>query len=379
MNKVYNNPIAEIIKGQWSEIMTQFNSHKIRTFSGIKNCRTPALGGSLYSCNSCGQFHKRYHSCRNRNCPTCQNTQKEQWILQRQQPVLPCKYFHVVFTIPHQLNELVLSYQRSLYKILFDTSWQCFHLFGWNEKYLGAKMGAIAVLHTWGSNMSFHPHIHCIVPSAGLTLKNKWKAAKGYGKFLFPVKALSKVFKAIFLKQLRQFCDLQGLDNTAQLFIQLSKKDGVVYAKPPFGGTNGVIRYLARYTHKIAITNHRIIKYDNNTVTFSFTDYRHRNQKKQMTLSSQEFVRRFALHILPKGFVRIRHYGILSSSYKKNLFPDFKAVHQKTDWIQLWKTKGLDVLKCPHCKNGLLQYIGDFIPKRGPPLLVFTKSSKSKI
>lgn len=367
MSKSFSNPIAEIISSQWDYIETNFNSHKIRTLSAIRHCRTPALGGSLYACNSCGLLHHRYHSCRNRNCPVCQNTQKEQWMEQRQKQLLPCAYFHIVFTIPQQVNELVLAYQLPLYKILFDAAQQCLNQFGWNPKYLGAQIGAIAVLHTWGSNLSFHPHLHLIVPGGGLSVQNKWKQAKGKGKFLFPVKAMSKVFKAIFLKQLKAFCALNGLDNTTQLFNDLYKKDWVVYAKPPFGGTDGVIRYLARYTHKVAITNHRIIKYDENSVTFSYTDYRHRNQKKQLTLTTKEFVRRFALHILPKGFVRIRHYGILSSSYKKKLFPHLPKPKPKIDWITFWKNKGLDVLQCPYCKTGRLLFLCDLLPKRGPP------------
>ncbi len=364
---VLKNIIGDIINSQWDYIRSTFNSFKIRILNAIRRCRTPAMGGSLYRCNSCGHFHKRYHSCRNRNCPVCQNTQKEEWVQKQQEQVLPCTYYHVVFTVPHQLNELFLAYPRQLYKLLFDASWQCLNQFGWNPKFLGAQIGATSVLHTWGSNLSYHPHIHCIVPGGGITLKNKWKIANGNGKFLFPVQAMSPVFRGIFMKKFKDFCQRNGLDDIDDLTNELYKISWIVYAKPPFGGTEGVIRYLARYTHKIAITNHRIIDFSNNTVTFSYTDYRHRNQKKKTTLSAQEFVRRFAMHILPKGFCRIRHYGILSSTYKNKLFPNIPKQQTKTDWVSFWKNKGLDVLKCPQCQSGRLVFFGELVPIRGPP------------
>ena len=360
------NPIADIINSQWNHILNEYNSHKIRTLAAVKNCRTPAMGGSLYVCTSCKKYHKRYHSCRNRHCPQCQNTQKMQWAEKRQEQLIDTQYFHVVFTIPEQFNGLFLGYSRQLYKLLFDSTWEVLNQFGWTHKYLGAQIGATMVLHTWGSNMSFHPHIHCIVPGGGVSFQNKWKEVKTGNKFLFPVKAMSLVFRAVFMKRFYTFCRNNGLDDIDDLVKSVYRKSWVVYAKPPFGGSKGVIDYLARYTHKIAMTNQRIISYDQETVTFSYTDYKHKNQKKVMPLSTKEFIRRFAQHILPKRFVRIRHYGMLSSSYRKILFPK-KKKSPKVDWMEFWKKKGLDVLQCPACEKGRLRHLSDFRPKRGPP------------
>jgi hypothetical protein len=222
--------------------------------------------------------------------------------------------------------------------------------------------------NTWGSNLTFHPHLHCIVPGGGITLKNQWKNAKGKGKFLFPVKALSKVFRGKFVHQLKHFLDYQGMEYTPHLHQQLYAKPWVVYAKPPFGGPGGVIQYLARYTHNIAISNHRIIHYNKHSVQFSYTDYRHANQQKTMTLSAWEFVRRYALHILPKGFTRIRHFGILSSAWKNKIFPQ-TANKKNANWIQFWKAKGLNIHQCPFCKKGALLWIIELKPARPPPLL----------
>jgi len=229
------------------------------------------------------------------------------------------------------------------------------------------------VLHTWGSNMSYHPHVHAIVPGGGITLRGKWKEGPGKGKFLFPVKAMSKVFRGKFIAELTTWMRNQGMDDNDILIKSLYDKPWVVYAKPPFGGTQGVIRYLARYTHKLAITHHRIISYDARKVTFRYKNYRHSNYDKIMTLTTWEFIHRYILHFLPKSFPRIRHYGILSSVWKKRVFPEVKTT--KTDWQQVWKDKGLDVLKCPHCKLGMLIFVGTLEPVRGPP---FYYKSKSK-
>ena len=251
-------------------------------------------------------------------------------------------------------------------------AWSTIQSFGWNHKYLGAQLGTTMVLHTWGSNLSFHPHVHCIVPGGGITLKGKWKNAKGNGKFLFPVKALSKKFKGQFLAQLDDFFQLQGLDNTQSLIDKVKAIDWVVYAKPPFGAKEGLIRYLARYTHNIAISNHRIIDFDPHNVTFRYKDYRHASQNKIMSLSTPEFVRRLSLHFLPKGFCRIRHYGMLSSAWNQRVFAQLPK-KEKISWEEFWKNKGLDVNQCPICKRGQLLYIGKINPVRGPPLYLEMK------
>ena len=362
-----NNAIAQVINGQWSHIGQQYNSYQLRTFDAMRRCRTSSLGGHLYVCNQCKQQHYRYNSCRNRHCPQCQNTQKEQWIQAREQQFIQCPYYHLVFTLPHQLNGLCMAYPRQLFAMLMKTAWMTIEAFGWNHKYLGAQIGATLVLHTWGSNLSFHPHVHCIVPGGGISIGGKWKNAKGNGKFLFPVKALSKKFKGLFLHQLDHFFQAQGLDNTELLTHQINAKDWVVYAKPPFGGNDGLIRYLARYTHNIAISNHRIIAFDQHKVTFRYKDYRHASQNKVMTLSAAEFVRRLSLHFLPKGFCRIRHYGILSSAWNQRVFAHLTK-NEKISWQEFWKNKGLDVYQCPKCKKGCLIYIGKIDPIRGPPV-----------
>jgi hypothetical protein len=253
-----------------------------------------------------------------------------------------------------------------MYAMLMRSAWQVIDGFGWNQKYLGAQTGATIVLHTWGSTMTYHPHVHCIVPGGGVSYNSKWKRAKGRGKYLFPVKAMSKVFRAKMIAQIKGLLSSKGLEYTADLRQKLFKKDWIVYANPPFGGTQGVIRYLSRYSHKIAITHHRIKHYDDQQVTFTYKDYRHGSTQKEMTLTTHEFVRRFALHILPKGMCRIRHYGILSGSWKSRLF-DVKSTESPKTWEQTWQEKGLDVTQCPYCRTGKLEYLEKIDPVRGPP------------
>jgi hypothetical protein len=235
-----------------------------------------------------------------------------EWIQKREQELLPVSYFHVVFTLPDHLNKVALFAPEKLYAILFKTAWQTLDQFSTNPKLLGAKMGMIGVLHTWGQNLSLHPHLHCIVPSGGVSESGKWKRTKSKGKFLFNVKAMSTVFRAKFVVELRK--ELPDLPQP--LYDALFKKKWVVFAKSAFKTNRSVIEYLGRYTHKIAISNYRILDIDTEkrTVTFSLKDYKNNGQKTTQTLSSKEFVRRFSLHILPRGFTRIRHYGILSSA-----------------------------------------------------------------
>ena len=365
--------IAKIIDGQWHRLQKQCNSYQLRHLDAIRRCRTASLGGHLYVCDHCGKQHKRYNSCRNRHCAQCQHTQKEVWVQARMQQILPTQYFHVVFTIPHSLNELCLIYPRQLYAMLFKASWQTLNTFGWDSKHLGAQIGATMVLHTWGSNLSYHPHVHCIVPGGGITVRDRWRPIKGKGKYLFPVKALSKVFRGKFIALLKSFCDDHGLDSINSLLVQLYQKDWVVYAKPSFGGAQGVIQYLARYTHNVAISHHRIVSQDADKVRFSYKDYRHGNQHKVMSLDAFEFIRRFTLHLLPKGFTRIRHYGILSSQWRNRLFPDAKLL-PSIKWEDIWKSKGLEINKCADCRTGQLLHIGVIPPARGPPRLT-TKTS----
>lgn len=368
--------IAKIINSQWSRLLSNSNSYQLRHLDAIGKCRTAALGGHLYVCDQCGHRHKRYNSCRNRHCSQCQHTQKAAWIQARIDQLLPTRYFHVVFTLPHSLNELCMTYPRQLYKMLFSCSWATLDTFGWDYKHLGAQLGATMVLHTWGSNLSYHPHVHCIVPGGGVAVNDKWRQVKAKGKYLFPVRALSKVFRGKFIEQLKLFCAEQGLDNIDVLIKELYAKDWVVYTKPPFGGAQGVIKYLARYTHNTAISHHRIKSYDAKTVQFGYKDYRHGNQSKVMTLESYEFVRRFTMHLLPKGFTRIRHYGILSSQWKSRIFPD-QGTTISIDWKTIWESKGLHVDQCPNCRKGQLSYARQIPPSRGPPYTSFSNPHRA--
>ena len=342
-------------------------SWNARALHAIRKCRTKALGGHLDWCMECKKLHLQFNSCRNRHCTTCQGHKQHQWIAARTQELLAVPYFHVVFTLPDTLNAVALRYPQVLYKILFDSVWETLSTFGNNPKHLGAKLGMIAVLHTWGQNLQLHPHLHCIVPKGGVSKAGFWKKGTGKDNFLFSVEAMSRKYRGLFVSKLRK-----ALPQLPQsLYDGLFKKEWVVYAKPPFGKPEHVIEYLGRYTHKIAISNHRILNIDKDkrTVTFSLKDYKKGGQRTTMTLTSKEFIRRFQLHILPKGFTRIRHYGFLSSSWKKDKLPllqlqlaDRDLTHIETFVIQ---EKSLHRI-CPSCKKGTLITLLTF-DSRGPP------------
>lgn len=337
------------------------NSWQARTLHALRKCRTAALGGHIDRCNnpSCHSLHLSYNSCRNRHCPKCQGHKKESWIRAREEELLNVPYFHVVFTLPSELNRLCLYRPELVYNLLFKTAWEVIRGFSSNHKFLGANTGMITILHTWGQNLSLHPHLHCIVPGGGVSGSGTWRYAKNKGKYLFPVKAMSKVFRARFVAALRKEPELQPKTFYESLF----KNHWVVYCKRPFPGPLQVVEYLGRYTHKIAIGNHRLKNLDNGSVAFEVKDYRHGGKKSLMQLPDNEFIRRFALHILPKGFVRIRHYGILSSYHKKNFIPWLQEVLGRVD---LPERNPLQHRVCPACKKGKLITITTFTA-RGPP------------
>ncbi|WP_339716677.1 IS91 family transposase [Cyclobacterium amurskyense] len=364
--------LADIIRALHNDIPTIApNAWKARTLYALMRCRTAEMGGHIDRCDNpdCKKLHLSYNSCRNRHCPRCQGHLRERWIQNREKDLLNASYFHVVFTLPDTLNELALIKPAELYHLLFQTAWSVVKDFAANPKLLGAKTGMVSVLHTWGQNLSLHPHLHCIVPAGGLTPSGKWKASLSKGRFLFPVKKMSTVFRARMVQALREKKLLAP--NTAR---QLFSKKWVIYCKKPFFGPKQVIEYLGRYSHKIAISNQRIKSFQNGKVQFTIKNYRKQGKKETCTLTAPEFLRRFSLHILPKGFTRIRHYGILASA--------FKATHKVNIDLQIGQVvievgeKPDSLLrKCPCCKTGELHTVACF-DQRGPPANWFNKIRK---
>ena len=359
--------VAQVLdrnRGHLSQIVP--NTWKLRALYAIANCRTQALGYHIDQCSNanCRQIHISYNSCRNRHCPKCQGHKREEWMQKREADLLNVPYFHVVFTLPQQLNALCMAQPSVMYDGLFKTAWSVIESFAANHKFLGARSGMIAILHTWGQNISLHPHLHCIVPGGGVAASGKWKALRGKDKYLFPVKALSKVFRARYTCFLRKHFDLEP-----SLFKDLFSKNWVVYCKRPFFGPQLIIEYLGRYTHKIAISNHRILSLDDGTVTFSAKDYRKGGRKTSVSLTDREFIRRFSLHILPRGFTRIRHYGILSSAVKKEVIP---VLQQQTGSPELPQKTKIKHRICPICQKGELVILA-IVKARGPPLSTIIK------
>ena len=348
--------------------------------NAIMACHTATLGGHVYRCEGCGHEKISYNSCRNRHCPSCQAGARAAWVDSRVKEVLPVPYFHVVFTVPSSLNPFALRNKEAFYSILFRAASETLHAFAADPKHLGAKIGFIAVLHTWGQNLLDHPHLHCVVPAGGISEdRTQWKKTP-YGKFLFPVKAMSALFRGKFLayfaaairdKEILFHGSLArfALDPTqfASLLDTLHKSSWVVYAKAPFAGPEAVIKYLGRYTHRIAIANSRITSLTESHVSFRWKDYADENKEKTMTVTHAEFIRRFLLHVLPQGFVRIRYYGFLAQAAKgeklalclkllgaKPREPLPEDIDKKA-WARLLKElTGEDPRLCPLCHKGRL-------------------------
>lgn len=334
-----------------------FTVHQQKTLRALRDCRTAALGGHIDACDRCGNLSISYNSCRNRHCPKCQGHKRMEWVNERSKELLPCSYYHVVFTLPHELHGLALHDPSLVYKCLFEATWATLHQFGKQE---GSQVGMIAILHTWGQNLSLHPHLHCIIPGGVVDKNGNWKRNLKSDRYLFSVKALSKVFRAKYVGLLRT----NGI--TDQLLLDsLFSKSWVVYAKRPFGGPKQVIEYLGRYTHKVAVSNHRIKAITSDHTAFVYKDYRSGGIQKVMSLSNSEFVRRFSQHILPRRFVRIRHYGILSSSWKRAKLPALQLSLRMDCPVIVHSTLHR---RCPCCKEGTLITI-ELLPKRGPPKL----------
>lgn len=373
--------VAGVLNAHWPQVQqsARLNSWQLRTLDAVRRCRSASLGAHVDGCTSCGHLRISYNSCRNRHCPKCQGNEREKWIQARQAELLPVPYFHVVFTLPDTLNTLCLHKDKEVYNILFQSAWYVLNTFGHDPKWLGAQTGMISILHTWGQTMTLHPHLHCIVPGGGIRPSPsgegpgvRWKTAKSEGKpacrqgrYLFNVNAMSKVFRGKFIALLKETLPAFM---PADFINELYKKDWVVYAKRPFSGPESVVEYLGRYTHKIAISNHRIKNVEEGKVTFSYKDYKQAAVKKEMTLDGKEFIRRFAMHILPKGFVRIRHFGILSNTSKtacaiviKEQLPPMPEVKNAKPKKEMYNP-----LQCPCCKKETMHTILRF-NRRGPP------------
>jgi hypothetical protein len=304
----------------------------VKVLRAIERCRTAALGGHLDECSRCGHRVVSYNSCRNRHCPKCQANARDRWLAARSRELLPTPYVHVVFTLPHELAPLALQNKKAVYGLLFRTSAETLLEIARDPKHLGAEIGFFSVLHTWNQKLEHHPHVHCVVPAGGLSPDHtRW--IKPRYPFFLPVKVLGRVFRGKFIEALREGFAAGQLGFHGNLTFlaqpkafsswlrQLFRHDWVVYSKRPFGGPEHALRYLGSYTHRVAISNHRLISFTNDQVTFRWRDSAHKNKKRRMTLAVEEFLRRFLLHLLPKGLVRIRHFGFLANRRRAALLP----------------------------------------------------------
>ena len=371
---------------RWESVLSRVQR---RAFDDIRACRTAALGGHVEQCDQCGHCAISYNSCRNRSCPKCQAAARAKWLTEREAELLPVEYFHVVFTLPQQIACLALQNARRIYGILFRAVAETLLTIAADSKHLGGAIGFLAVLHTWGQNLHLHPHIHCVVPGGGISPDHsRWIACRK--SFLLPVRVLSRFFRKRFLMHLRRAFEKGKLQFHGELelaqpaaFEKLCQEAGqvewVVYAKRPFGGPEQVLKYLARYTHRVAISNRRLLSLMDGRVTFEWKDYADGSQTKTMILEAVEFIRRFLLHVLPSGFVHIRHFGFLANRNRKaklalcrSLLPAPQTLIENggdgaagNDFIPVEQ----QVHRCPACKTGRMIFIQiltvpalDFLP-----------------
>ena len=372
--------LSDIIKLFGNELTRKqkLSPRQTKSLLNIVRCRTASLGGHEEVCDTCGTIRYAYNSCGDRHCPKCQMNKQILWVEKLEDEVLPVKHYHIIFTVPHSLNDVCLWDDRLYYGILFKSVWETLRSFGYTH--YGVESGAIAVLHTWGQNLSLHPHIHCLVPAAGFSIKGRWKnIGKSEDDFLYPVKQLSKAFKGKFLdslkRKLRKINKLSGFNTHIQ---KAYATDWVVYSEAPMGGTRQIIRYLGQYTHRIAISNERILKITESEVFFLAKDYRDNATVKKTRLRGEEFLRRYIQHILPKGFVRIRRYGIYNHRVKRNLNLQFTT--EDSDFYKLVKQKETEKDKigvnktvfsgehiCPYCKQGKMIRLKQLPRIRSPP------------
>jgi hypothetical protein len=376
--------IADVFR-QYVHRLTTLSGHLARTVRAIISCRTAALGGHVQACDSCNHRQVAYNSCRNRHCPKCQGLDEVRWVERQQQGLLPIGYHHVVFTVPDALHPLLRRSPRLGYGLLFAAVAETLQEVALRPKNLGAKIGFTAVLHTWSQLLAYHPHIHSIVTGGGLSPDgSRWIPASP--RFLFSVRVLARVFRGKLLSKLEQALDrgeLADHDHDGHALLRRAvRKDWVVYSKPPFAGPEQVLRYLSRYTHRIAISNHRLVAVEDGKVTFRWRDRANGNAIRFQTLEATEFMRRFLLHVLPPGFMRIRHYGLLANGCRshyletcRRLLGDDRDVQDADDvgrtetWQALMlRITGTDVTRCPVCRTGRLQTVQRIVPgSRAPP------------
>lgn len=387
------NDLAQVISNFFHQFNVRNNipAYKLRTLDAIVKCRTEYMGGHIQACECCGVLHKAFNSCRNRHCPKCGAIDKEKWILNREADLLPVKYFHVVFTVPDKLNVLFLNNQEAMYNLLFKVVWEVMKDFGETKKWIGGRIGATALLHTCGQNMNYHPHLHLIVPGGALMPNGKWKNSRKRGKYLFKVEQVSNVFRARFVKQVRAL-KKDGIIN-GKIPESLFDKDWVVYSKPAFGEPKYVIKYLGRYTHRTAISNNRILKVDNEKVTFTWKDYNNNYQLRTTSINGVDFLRLFCQNILPPGFTRIRHYGFISSASKKKSLAIIRNDLKKNRTVEhengkskmdiIFARMGIKPGICTYC-GGKMRIIEIFpnlfwIKNRDPPGKTIGKTTKNCI
>ena len=369
--------------------------HQIKLMRAIVNCRTAALGGHASKCSQCGETRVWYNSCRNRHCPQCQSLARAQWLERRKGELLPVNYFHVVFTVPEQIAAIALQNKKAVYGILFRAAAETLLTIARDPKHLGARIGYFAILHTWGQNLLHHPHLHCVIPGGGISVTEDRCWVNSRSNFFVPVRVLSALFRRVFLKMLRAafqkgelgfYSSLASLrqPNTFYRYLDpLEKIDWVVYSKKPFGGPENALEYLGRYTHRVAICNQRLLSDEGGSVSFLWKDYRQKSNKKKhrqkvMTLSAEEFTRRFLLHSLPRGFQRIRHFGLFANAVRKNALalcrqslgvavPDPLPPVPLSLLERFEALTGRSLLQCPVCKTPTMVLVQRFPPAYPSP------------
>lgn len=389
MTRPHRLEVADVFRKHADEYLTTHGATTAQrqVLRAVQNCRTAVLGGHVEVCDRCGHKQVAYNSCRNRHCPKCQGPATARWLKAREAELLPVPYFHLVFTLPAALGPLALQNPRVVYGLLLKAAAQTLLEVAANPKHLGAEIGFLVVLQTWGQNLMHHPHVHCVIPAGGLAPGGtRWIRSRP--KFFLPVRVLSRVFRGKFIDRLKQALasgDLTFHGGLAELTLdgaferlldQVVRQDWVVYARPPFGGPKQVLRYLARYTHRVAISNRRLISLNNDKVTFRWKNYAKGGRQSQLTLTGVEFIRRFLLHVLPRGFVKIRHYGFLANRFRqaklelcRPLLAETEASPAATPSIArpigepLSSTSSESVCRhCPKCEDGRLWILELLLP-----------------